>query len=179
MICRLKLSTIPFLSLLSLSKTIAPPVAVPLYQFSGINPIDPAILNGLAQKYKVHLAGDIWWPNPPSPLNLQNFQNAAYYANITLGEPNPQIFTVLPDTATSNFWVPSIYCQSAACAAPNYHQYDPTLSNYYHPRGRNFISTYHNGIVTGIVGQDFLRMAGYNLEQQQFGLAMTVNGTVC
>lgn len=157
---------------------LAPPVAIPLYKYGEIDPSEPALLNVLAKKYNIHLAKDTWYPNPPTPLNLNNYQNAAYYANITLGEPNPQLFTVVPDTATSDFWVPSIYCLTPSCTPPAYRQYNPALSNYYHPRGRNFIATYHNGTVTGLVGQDFLRIAGYNLEQQQFGLALTINGTV-
>lgn len=81
---------------------------------------------------------------------LLNYLDMAYYGEISLGTP-PQVFSVVFDTSSADFWVPSIRCSSRDCQGK--HKYDSARSCTYHPRGHTFHAEYMNGSARGLVNK--------------------------
>jgi saccharopepsin len=90
-------------------------------------------------------------------------------ANISLGTP-PQNFSVILDTGSSHFWVPSIKCSSNACRS--HKQYDSSTSSTYKANGSEFKIHYGIGTVSGMVSSDNLEIAGLTIEDKRFGEAL-------
>jgi len=72
---------------------------------------------------KQQIENDVNWPantilnlSPNSGQNvpLENFQNAQYYGEVSIGTPG-QCFRIIFDNTFSNFWVPSSKCGSVSC----------------------------------------------------------------
>lgn len=135
-------------------------------------------LEALHQRYPALFAMDCIdcdYPNPPVSIALTNYQNAAYYGPIAMGTPE-QEFTVLMDTASSDYWLPSIYCKSPACNG--YNKYNPDISETARARGRYFQTKYYNATVSGVVGADQMNWAAFSIPSQDFGLAINITGSV-
>ncbi|KAK9496684.1 hypothetical protein O3M35_013049 [Rhynocoris fuscipes] len=86
---------------------------------------------------------------------LKNSLDTEYYGKITLGTP-PQEFNVVFDTGSSNLWVPSVQCESAACR--NHRQYDHDQSRTYQEDGRRIYMKYGTGSIVGEMSTDVLRV---------------------
>lgn len=106
-------------------------------------------------------------------LPLNNFMNAQYYAEISLGTP-PQQFNVILDTGSSNLWVPSSQCTSIACFLHS--KYDSTQSHTYKANGTAFNISYVSGSLEGFVSNDVLNIAGIEVQGQDFGEAVKEPG---
>jgi hypothetical protein len=87
---------------------------------------------------------------------LTNANNFAYFANIQLGTPE-QSFVVIPDTGSSNLWVPSSKCVSLPeseidiCATRNL--FDGSKSSSYTPSTDDWILRYGTGACSYVYPQ--------------------------
>jgi phytepsin len=102
---------------------------------------------------------------PSSPVH--NYQDAQYYIDITLGSDN-QPFRVVPDTGSSNLWVPSKECKWTQISCKLHHRYDSKSSKTYVANGTEFKIQYGSGAAQGFFSTDGLSIAGLDVKSQIF-----------
>ncbi len=87
----------------------------------------------------------------PSLVSLASPDEMAYFGPMQVGTP-PQNFTIIFDTGSSDFWVPSVRCASqAACKGKNL--YKSMNSSSYVRDGRQFSIQYGTGAVSGYLSK--------------------------
>lgn len=99
-------------------------------------------------------------------VSLVNVMDSSYFGEIHLGTPR-QAFTVVFDTGSSNLWVPSSECKSAACLA--HRRYEASRSSTHVKDGKSFSIQYGMGAVRGHTSRDVLHVGGLRLPGQAFG----------
>ncbi|GAQ04331.1 vacuolar protease A [Aspergillus lentulus] len=104
---------------------------------------------------------------------VDNFLNAQYFSEISLGTP-PQKFKVVLDTGSSNLWVPGSDCSSIACFLHS--KYDSSASSTYKANGTEFAIKYGSGELSGFVSQDTLQIGDLKVVEQDFAEATNEPG---
>uniref|UniRef100_A0A8C6YWE4 Gastricsin-like n=1 Tax=Nothoprocta perdicaria TaxID=30464 RepID=A0A8C6YWE4_NOTPE len=99
---------------------------------------------------------------------MTNHLDSSYFGEISMGTP-PQSFLVLFDTGSSNLWVPSIYCQTAACT--NHARFNPSQSSTFTNNGQSYTLSYGSGALTVLLGYDTLTIQSISVTNQEFGLS--------
>lgn len=74
----------------------------------------------------------------------------AYFGPMQIGTP-PQNFTIIFDTGSSDFWVPSASCRAQACRGKKV--YRSALSSSFKSLGRKFSIQYGTGAVSGVLSK--------------------------
>uniref|UniRef100_A0A8D0GUC9 Pepsin B n=1 Tax=Sphenodon punctatus TaxID=8508 RepID=A0A8D0GUC9_SPHPU len=128
---------------------------------------------GVLEDFLKHHSTDPARKYQPSEFNvayepIANYLDTFYFGEISIGTP-PQNFLVLFDTGSSNLWVPSVYCQSQACA--NHNRFNPNYSSTYSKNGQTFTLSYGSGSLTVMLGYDTMKVQNIVIQNQEFGLS--------
>ncbi|KAG9490313.1 hypothetical protein GDO78_005935 [Eleutherodactylus coqui] len=126
-----------------------------------------------AQKYAQCFPDSLSLAAGPTSEYLFDYMNAQYFGQVSLGTP-PQNFTVVFDTGSSNFWIPSSYCVSEACHV--HEKFESFLSTSYQHGGKSFSIHYGTGQLVGVTGKDTLRISNLTIVDQDFGQSVVEPG---
>lgn len=107
-----------------------------------------------------------YFADAPTKVPLNNYMNAQYYSEISIGTPG-QKFKVILDTGSSNLWVPSVDCGSLACFLHN--KYDHSQSSSYVKDGQPLKISYGSGAIEGYISQDTVKIGDVSILEQKFG----------
>ncbi|XP_016976349.1 lysosomal aspartic protease [Drosophila rhopaloa] len=105
---------------------------------------------------------------------LTNVANMEYTCKMSIGTPY-QKFKVLPDTGSSDIWVPGPHCESKACRKHN--DYRPGKSSTYVEDGTPFDIVYGSGSVAGEEAEDTVSVAGLAVTNQTFAITIEEPGS--
>jgi hypothetical protein len=112
-------------------------------------------------------------PGRPDPIGIQDFSNAQYYGDITVGTPG-QKFRVVFDTGSSNLWVPSNSCKSVPCDL--HPKFNAAKSSTYKKNGKEFKILYGSGPVSGYLSTDTVNAGNVAVTNQTFAEITDVSG---
>ncbi|XP_025142254.2 pregnancy-associated glycoprotein 1-like [Bubalus bubalis] len=101
--------------------------------------------------------------------SLRNIMDLVYVGNLTIGTP-PQEFQVIFDTASSDLWMPPIFCTSPACST--HIRFRHLQSSTFRPTHKTFTINYGSGRMNGVVAYDTLWIGDLESPDQPFGLSM-------
>ncbi|KAJ1066166.1 hypothetical protein K5549_018293, partial [Capra hircus] len=104
---------------------------------------------------------------------LRNIMDMLYIGNITT-ETQPQEFHVVFDTGSSDLWVPSVFCQSLACARKVMFRH--LYSSTFRPTQKIFSIKYITGRVKGLLVYNTVRIGDLVSTDQQFAISLEKSG---
>jgi len=108
----------------------------------------------------------------PQPVVINNYQNAQYYGEITVGTPGEKL-NVVYDTGSSNLWVPMKDCCSFLTRHSLYHH---DKSSTYSANGTKFAIQYGSGPVAGYYSQDAINIGNVPVSDYTFAEVNDVSG---
>ncbi|XP_071709190.1 cyprosin-like [Rutidosis leptorrhynchoides] len=131
-----------------------------------LNLNDGDYLNEIINKYRQIIMKNLVDPQDSDIIPLNNYMDAQYFGEIGIGTP-PQIFKVIFDTGSSNFWIPSSDCVlSASCYF--HKKYHSSRSTTYIANGSPASIQYDSGSLVGYFSKDNVRVGDLVVEGQEF-----------
>ncbi|KAF9978927.1 hypothetical protein BGZ73_008432 [Actinomortierella ambigua] len=100
---------------------------------------------------------------------LQNLNADTVVCSLGIGTP-AQNFSIVLDTGSSDFWVPSTACTTIVCIGLN--RFSANRSSTYREEGKALDAKYGDGsFVSGVTGIDTIALSRTKVANQSFGLA--------
>lgn len=90
-----------------------------------------------------------------------------FYGQLSVGTPE-QVFNIMFDTGSSNFWLPSVQCTSEACNNKNL--FNSSISSSFKEFDEDYLIEYGLGKVSGKICSETLTLGGEKFENVGFGL---------
>ena len=108
-------------------------------------------------------------------IPLKNFANTQFVGEVGIGTP-PQWLDVIFDTGSANFFINSNLCSSASCLSRPSYNSDNSLSF----DGVGFVLEvqFGTGVITGMINQDNISIAGILLKRQRLAEVTAEEGEV-
>jgi hypothetical protein len=116
-----------------------------------------------------------------SITKLKNFQNLAYVGTVSVGTPPfHQNFSVVFDTGSADFWIPSkdAFLSNSAdstFSTSNIQRFDPSASKNFKALNKTWSISYGTGNASGILGDDLVAIGTIEPFHQVFALANYVD----
>lgn len=110
-----------------------------------------------------------------SSISLKNFANTQFVGEVGIGSP-PQWLDVIFDTGSSNFFINSKLCDSASCLSRP--SYDNDKSFTFEKVGFLLEVQFGTGLITGVISEDIVSIAGVELTHQRFAEVTDEEGDV-
>jgi len=108
----------------------------------------------------------------PTPIVINNYQNAQYVGEITVGTPGEQM-RVVYDTGSSNLWVPNPKCCFFLTSHNLYHS---KKSSTHKANGTKFNIEYGSGPVAGFYSTDSMTIGNVKTDDYLFAEVTDVSG---
>lgn len=106
-------------------------------------------------------------------IPVKDYMDTQYMAEIEIGTPG-QTFNIIPDTGSSNVWVYSGKCWSAACWTHD--TYKEGKSKTWKEDGRDFELLYGSGGASGFLSNDNVKFGDLVAHEFAFGEVTSVSG---
>ncbi|KAH9987135.1 aspartic peptidase A1 [Russula compacta] len=100
--------------------------------------------------------------------------DSSYYGSIAIGTP-PVAYNVILDTGSADLWVVGSGCVTGCNGLQ---AFDSSSSSTFSNASKAFSVTYGSGQVSGELGKDVVQMAGFEVNNQVFGLCDEVSDSL-
>ncbi|KAG0231857.1 hypothetical protein BGW42_008606 [Actinomortierella wolfii] len=134
------------------------------------SPSSPSSSSPSSSSSLVHFSSKAATP-PPSNSTKGSGSSGGGSKNSSVGIGTPaQNFSIVLDTGSSDFWIPSTACTTIVCVGLN--RFNANQSSTFHDEAKPFEAKYGDGsFVSGVTGIDTVTLSRQKIANQSFGLA--------